>query len=45
VGAAVNQLDAFQNKVRAQIAPANPNLADALILASEQIANAAHLAK
>jgi hypothetical protein len=45
VGAAVNQLDAFQNKVRAQIAPANPNLADALILATEQIANAARLAK
>ena len=30
-GAAVNQLEAFQNKVRTQIAPADPALADALL--------------
>jgi hypothetical protein len=37
---AVNQLEAFQNKVRAQIAPSNPELADKLIEAAQQIIDA-----
>ena len=36
-GAAVNQLEAFQNKVSAQIAPADPALADALLSAVRKI--------
>ena len=37
--AALNQLTAFQNKVRAQIAPSNPALADLLTDISQKISN------
>jgi hypothetical protein len=38
--AAVNQLQAFQNKVSAQVAPSNPALARTLIAAAQQVINA-----
>jgi hypothetical protein len=38
--AAVNQLGAFQNKVRAQIAPAEPDLAEDLIRSAQIIIDA-----
>jgi 2'-5' RNA ligase len=34
---ALNQLSAFQNKVRAQVAPANAALADDLVAIAQQI--------
>jgi hypothetical protein len=37
--AALHQLTAFQNKVRAQIAPSNPALADLLTDISQKISN------
>jgi len=40
--AAINQLSAFQNKVRAQIAPFNPQVANELIQAVQVIIDAAH---
>ncbi|HXI51461.1 MAG TPA: CHRD domain-containing protein, partial [Candidatus Saccharimonadales bacterium] len=39
-GAGLNQLHAFQNKVRAQIAPSNPAAADAFIACSQAIIDA-----
>jgi hypothetical protein len=38
---AVSQLEAFQNKVRAQVAPSNPELATRLIEAAQQVIDAA----
>jgi hypothetical protein len=38
--AALNQLFAFQHKVRAQIAPTDPVLAEQLTSAAQQITNA-----
>ncbi len=38
--AAANQLQAFQNKVRAQVAPSNPVLAQTLIAAAQQAIDA-----
>jgi len=43
-GAAVNQLEAFQNKVSAQIAPADPALADALLSAVRKILDVIRIA-
>jgi len=37
--AAINQLQAFQNQVRAQVAPANPALANQLIRSAQEIIN------
>jgi hypothetical protein len=38
--AGVNQLQAFQNKVRAQIAPSDPALADTMIRSAQQVIDA-----
>jgi hypothetical protein len=38
--AAINQLQAFQNQVRAQVAPLNPALADSFIQAAQDIIDA-----